>query len=37
MKWERNFNNLVGTLPLPKEFNDLKDIIILAISSVVLQ
>jgi hypothetical protein len=37
MKWKHNFNNLVGTSSLPKEVDDLKDNIIFAISSVVLQ
>jgi hypothetical protein len=27
MKWERNFNNLVGTTSYPQKFDDLKDII----------
>jgi hypothetical protein len=27
MKWEHNINNLVGNSSLPKEFDDLKDII----------
>jgi hypothetical protein len=37
MKWEHNFNKLVGTLSLPKEFDYLKDIILFAVSSVLFQ
>jgi hypothetical protein len=37
MKWEHNFNILVGTSSKAKEFDDLKDIITFSISLVVVQ
>jgi len=37
MKWEHNFNILVGTSSYPKELDYLKDIIIFSVSLVVVQ